>query len=76
MDSAELAVLEFGRVAIISKEAQGKPCILCSNISPACKRMEPSAQHGATGSHVTALPAKACMCVQRQMMMLSHGQLW
>ena len=24
MDSAELAVMEFGRVAIVSKEAQGK----------------------------------------------------
>ncbi len=27
MDSAELAVMEFGRVAVISKEAQGTPCI-------------------------------------------------
>ncbi len=27
MDSAELAVMEFGRVAVISKEAQGMSCI-------------------------------------------------
>jgi len=27
MDSAELAVMEFGRVAVISKEAQGTSCV-------------------------------------------------
>ena len=35
MDSAELAVMEFGRVAVISKEAQGMHTSILAG-TPAC----------------------------------------
>lgn len=56
MDSAELAVMEFGRQAVISKEAQG----ICTNIA-ACSDLPylhhhlpsqgPEAAHVCSGQH-------------------------